>query len=207
MATLAELRNRVRDRYGILPTDTGLTDAVLTSMVNSALRQISLESDWPWLVASPNTIITAPGLGDYPLPENFLRVIDVSNPSDGYRLARVPIATIDTYTADRQSRPRWYAITGNTLALAPIPDQVYTLQVRYYQTENTLVAPTDTPRIPDAYDEGVVDMTAYYAFIAARQPEKAATAQSAYNAWLARIRDNVNRDQTPLRPYIRPGGI
>src|SRR5213595_114407 len=68
-ATATTLLARVRNRASVLANDTGLPNATLLDLINEALQDLSIESDWPWLqkiqtlTATPGSRSITPGVG------------------------------------------------------------------------------------------------------------------------------------------------
>ena len=46
---LSEIRSQVRERTGVGVDDPILTNTVITSLINSAIRRMTVKFDWPWL--------------------------------------------------------------------------------------------------------------------------------------------------------------
>jgi hypothetical protein len=199
----AQIRNLVRERYGLLAADAGLTDSVMNNLIDSGLRVLSLTYDWPWLETS-NSVVTTAGTGAYSLPSDFLRSQTVVDQATGEMLTRVPMPSV-WRRAVVQGRPDAYAIVGGSLVLAPTPDGVYTLNHRYYRQEPTLTSDASVPLVPDAYIDGLIHLVAAEAFRNARQMSRVEEAWAAWSRWLAVARDNINRSRAPLTVVVREG--
>jgi hypothetical protein len=200
---LSVIRTLIRNRYGILATDAGITDAVLTDAVNAALRAITLEADWPWLVTS-TTFTTMAGTTSYALPTTHLRTLSLVDVAIAEPLQRRQTVEIDRFQL-QQGRPYLYAISGSSLLLAPKPDGAYQIQHRFVRAEITLSAGTNSPLLPDPFIDGVVDYAAALAFLNARQDDRANAAMTQYVAWLRRTKDNIFLSRDPLTVRVRPG--
>ena len=199
----AEIIARVRDRAELDANSTLMTSAVLLRMVNQALEQISLEKDWPWLHAS-GPLVTVATARTAATPTGWIRTISLVEASTGEALTRRAARALDEIVAT--GKPYLYSVAGNTIAVAPIPDAVYSYTHRYVRFEPTLTdASTGVPLIPQVYGQGVVEWAAKLALLKTKQFEKAAQAQKDYQDWLKRVVDNVNQGQAPLRIEPRPG--
>lgn len=102
---------------------------------------------------------TVSGTATYPQPTNFAkdRSLRFTGTLTG-ELRSVGLRTIDR-SVPTSGMPYAYAIDGVNLHLYPTPDNVYTLELRFWLLPALLVADTDSPTIPDDY----ADMLIYWA--------------------------------------------
>lgn len=200
---LSVLRAKVRLRTNSVSTDTRLTDAVLLGTINDALRQVTLEQDWPWLLTE-ETITTVAADGSYPVPADYLRTFSIVDNTTGLALEPRSAIEMDQYQV-LTGTPSAYHSYGDAILLGPLPAQARTYRHRYVQIENVLATDADTALIPVEFSEGVVEWASRLAFTYIRDSAKAAEAEAGYYAWLSRIRDNMKRTKQPIRPRVRPG--
>src|SRR2546423_697971 len=73
-------------------------------------------------------------------------------------LVSVGLRTIDRSTV-QSGAPNYYAIDGGNLHLYPTPNNVFTLELRYWKLPADLVNDSDIPSIPAGYH----DLLWYYA--------------------------------------------
>lgn len=204
MATLDQLETRVRDRMAAHLSDTFLTDARVDAQINVALQQICSEHDWPWLQAEPPaTITTVAGTASYAVPADYLRTVALTSATTGETLSRRPLREIRRTI--NQGTPSVFTIYGNKVHLRAIPSGVFTITHDYIKIEPALANGSDVALIPDLYNEGVVEFSAYLLFRATREETKAQEALTAYKAWVARTQDNINQSLSTIRISVRPG--
>jgi len=201
---LAEIRTRVRDRAGLTTTDTLVTEAVLTRIINAGLNTLALEADWPWLRVKTD-LTTVAGQAEYDPPALWLRTISLTHSDTGEPLARRHVKVLDRIPATSTGRPFQYAVDGGKITLRYTPNGVLTLVHRYVKSEPTLVDADDTPLLPEAYGQGLIEWCAAKAYTMKKDVERTQEAKLDYAAWLKRARDNINQGREPLRVEVRPG--
>lgn len=199
---LTDLISRVRDRGSFSSADVGLTDTRITTAINAALKQIAAERDWPWLFAS-ETITTADGTATYTPHATWVRTDSIIDSLLGESLVQRQSEEIARYVS--RDRPVCYAVFGDQLLLGPTPDGVYSLIHRYVKKENTLTSGANTPLIPNAFDEGVVEWATMLCHAFARQDTEALSAEGRYKGWLHTVQDTVDRTRRPRRVQVRAG--
>src|SRR6185437_7958326 len=103
---------------------------------------------------------TVAGTSTYPQPANLGkdRSLHFTVTSQVGELTSVGLRTLDR-SVSVSGVPRLYALTGSNIQLYPVPDGVYTLELRYWAQPAQLVNDTDTPSIPADYH----DMLLYWA--------------------------------------------
>ena len=142
---LSDIRTEIRTRMGLSASDTNFTDAVLTSIINVALREVSTFEDWPWLEVS-TTVNTAASTETVSLAAAVRKVTSMRYQ---YR---------ELLFRPYRDRNLFYGVTGVPAAFSekagtwyiwPTPDAVYSLNYDYIRTEADLSGDTDEPLIPD----------------------------------------------------------
>lgn len=145
------------------------------------------------------------------LPSDFLGVKNVQLNTDPVtRLEYKPIGDLD-YARARLSTaqtPKYYAILGNTIEVAPVPDTTYQIEITYYSTIPSLSDSVATnwllTKHPDIYLFGSLLQAAPYLKDDERVPMWG-------NALQTSIED-INLEQervvsdTPLKMTIKPYG-
>jgi hypothetical protein len=205
---LSDFRLGVWDRLGVRTNDPAFPSPTVTRFVNAALREMSSEHAWPWLATS-ETISTVAGTDSYsPADVHWMAtnalVVMVSNVP--YPLARVERDVLDDdYDSVVQRQPEAFAVYADQLVVRPIPDAVYTLTHRYQRAEKVLASDSDTPYLPDAYADVVIDLALAITLGRSKEEPRAVAALGRYSAWLADMTKNSRRGSKPTRIRIRPG--
>ena len=203
MTTLSNFRTGVRDRLAVSDNDTFLTDTRLADFINQAIRQITLEHDWPWLQKT-TTIQTVAGVSEYDLPDDFLRMGSLVQVGSNRELEYQPVQQADRWISE--GNPLVFSIYGGKLLLKPTPNGELEFQLRYICYEPELVSGSDVALIPDYWDDGVLEFSVYLAARSIKRFDEAELALAAYREWLARGRDNTRQVKSPNRVVPRPGG-
>lgn len=202
-STLAVLQGLLVDRVAAGVADSSWTAAKQTQQINAAIRQVTLETDWPWLQAEA-TLTTAKDVPAYPVPANWLRTIRLTETLTGNRLHLTPIGQVDSSTST--GTPSRFAVWGNSLHLSPTPTEALAYKHRYTRTENTLSLSTDTPLIPVEFEEGVIEYASYLALRFLRESPRAQESMAGYKAWRDRAVDNMRQARGTMGVQHRPGG-
>lgn len=160
-------------------------DAILDSI--GAINQA--EYEWPFNAAQ-HTQVLAVGQEEYSWP-SFFKVVDWNtfqiqkNESLGVNNKRLEFIDRDVYFryqkdkdddagASGTSCPDYvFPAHGNGYGVSPSPDKAYTLQFKYYLNNVGLSAFDDQTRIPDSYDNVIIDGALYYMYMFRDNPESA----------------------------------
>jgi hypothetical protein len=190
---LSDIRTDVREAGNYSSSDGNVSDAVMTRVINRALRRISAEFDWPWLYAE-ETITTVAGTTDYNLPTRWAKTAWLSEENVGllrpatHKQSRRWIEQATRVTG----RPVYYTHEGaSQIRLFPAPDAVYSVDHGYYTYEAALSNDTDTPAIPDPYDDLVVWKSLEFLAIRRGEQELMQNARRMYQDQLRVVTDNV----------------
>ena len=179
MSTFLDLTNQLLRRLNEVeiaqadfPSVRGVQATAKDAIRNSIAKINQAEYEWPFN-AVEHTQILAVGQEDYSWPQYF-KVPDFNsfqlqpNSSLGTTATQLKFIDRDFYyknykdlddnaTAGR-GVPEYVAEGfGNGYTITPSPDQAYTIKFRYYQNHNDLVAYSDVTRIPDTYDNVIVE--------------------------------------------------
>ena len=143
---LSDIRTEIRTRMNVGTTDANISNSVLTTLINAALRHISVQYDWPWLEVEA-TANTVAGTETITLASNVRKVTHMYHEYHEllYRQFR--------------DRPLFYGLTGPPVAFSeqagvyyvwPTPNAVYTVSYGYIlDKEPALSADSDKPLVPD----------------------------------------------------------
>lgn len=207
-ATFTDLQTRLLHRISGYSGDVGLgpigAGSMLGEFVNSALKQVVLEADWPWLIGVQASTTVAQQT-TYSMPSDWLRTYSVVMTDVGDPLHVRTIGELDEVIYS--GRPRIYTIDQEQLVMKPIPDGNYPYEHRYVSIENLLVNGADTPKIPVQFDEGVIEYGAFLGLRHLRQEDRAKEAMAGYERWLKAARDNKLRTREHPRVRVRPGSM
>jgi len=164
--------NEVEIAQADFPSVRGVQATAKDAIRNSIAKINQAEYEWPFN-AVEHTQILAVGQEDYSWPQYF-KVPDFNSfqlqPSSSLGTTATQLKFIDrdfyyknykdlddNATAGR-GVPEYVAEGfGNGYTITPSPDQAYTIKFRYYQNHNDLVAYSDVTRIPDTYDNVIVE--------------------------------------------------
>lgn len=198
---LAGFRSAVNRRTGVMFSDAALNDAV-----NDALQQLSRERRWPWLLTSgSDTYIAAQTTTT--LPATFESMMSVRKGTSFYQ--PVTVDETDNYGAFLGGiATRVYSVFDLTLTCKPTPATGDVIAYRYKRLEATLSNDTDTPVLPTAYHQTVVDLAASYILERSGDFVQSERLNRRYEAALKRmIQSALGRVQGPHRVMLRPGRV
>jgi len=145
---LTDIRDKARDSAGIDSTDAMAADAVVTSMVNQAVRQVNSLRDWDWLYAS-ETINSVDGTSSYTPAADWRTTVRVTDDADGGKLLRISPDAAARYNQRVAVRPMFWYVEAGSLYLVPTPTSAKAYTHTYIKTETELSADSDEPAIPD----------------------------------------------------------
>jgi hypothetical protein len=164
--------NEVEIAQADFPSVRGVQATAKDAIKNSIAKINQAEYEWPFN-AVEHTQILAVNQEDYSWPQYF-KVPDFNSfqlqPSSSLGTTATQLKFIDrdfyyknykdlddNATAGR-GVPEYVAEGfGNGYTITPSPDQAYTIKFRYYQNHNDLIAYSDVTRIPDTYDNVIVE--------------------------------------------------
>ena len=180
MSTYLDLTNQLLRRLNEVeiaqadfPSVRGVQATAKDAVKNAIAKINQAEYEWPFN-AVQHTQLLAVGQEEYSWPQ-YLKVADFNsfqlqpNSSLGVQATQLKFIDRDTYyrnfkDLDDNAGAAGRAIPttvaegfGNGYAVTPSPDQAYTIKFRYYQTHNDLVAYGDLTRVPDTYDNVIIE--------------------------------------------------
>lgn len=158
MATLDELTEEVLSHQ----FSAAQYDAFIRSKLNEAEQKLCAEIDFR-IGFTYTAVECVAGYALYYLPSNFVRVYNVTiEQSDGtvVALKETPFTELDVLDRSATGQPERYLISGhegdNTIRLWPAPDSAWEVQVRYYGEPGGMVDGTDTPFVPERWQDLLV---------------------------------------------------
>lgn len=138
-----------------LRTGVGVSEDALYDVVNEALAKVSRVQDWPWLEQA-QAITALEDTDDYTLDLDARRIVSVT--VNGFETLPVAPVEMDAWDEEGISLRRIFAVEGGTtLSLRPTPTEDDPIVVRYIANEPRLTAATQTPLLPDAYSDVLID--------------------------------------------------
>lgn len=128
------------------------------------------------------TINTVAAQATVPLPADFVRLRKLSANNGGVvcSLDYMPPELMEQRWGSYSAQPIHYHISGDSLALAPIPNAVYALTLEYYSTIAGLTPTNLTNVVFSAYPEMYLHCCLIFAAIYARDQELLAAMEAEY---------------------------
>lgn len=158
MATLDDLTEEVLS-HQFSPAQY---DTYVRAQINRAEKVLAAEVDFRLLLAR-STLSIQPGYIDYFLQSNFQRIYNaVLAVGDGENvgLTQCQWKDLDLLDGTATGRPQRYAVgaqgADNTIRIWPVPDAAYTVRVRYFREPGTMVSGSDSPVIPERWQDLLV---------------------------------------------------
>lgn len=145
--TLADLRSEILN-HGF--DGTIFTSSVLNQYLNDALGEVSAKTQY-YGEEQQLVTTTVAGTARVNLPTGFTKIRTVRIPDQGMELGLWDLRDIDRTMSTTTGTPTAYALEGVTLRLYPVPNDAYTLDVRYWSTLSPLVSDSDSPTLPPRY--------------------------------------------------------
>jgi hypothetical protein len=181
---LLTMRAKLRTRLGVPDSDGLYTDAVCTSLINSANHYLESEAAWGWLETEA-TVTTIAATATYALPAGYRASIGVMHP-DGFPLDR---GTAEQHRLFRGASgvPHVWDVFGGFLRLAPTPSGILALTHAYIGAEAELSGDSDTPTCPSVWHDAIVEYAAYLGFRRWGAATEAGSALAAYQTWLEQM--------------------
>lgn len=153
--------------------DPRVTTAVIQGHINEALRKVSTERDWPWLLTSASLTLTT---GTAATPARFMSARRLV--IGGRRARFVPL---DEWLDTTRETPVW-TIIGTNVQLAPTPTAALTGTLYYYAAEADLASGSASPTMPAHLHDVIVHYATHLGALARQDDAKAADNLSLYDA-------------------------
>jgi hypothetical protein len=156
--TLQTIIAAVRERLD----DPTFDNVKITRWANWVIYDICSRTNFPFLENS-TTVSTIVSTQDYTLASiaaDLNKVKSVIDTTNERELTYVKPEELDSkykdMSNDTTGQPIYWTVYGDTLRVYPLPDDVYTLQVRYKANPTELTVASDTAIIPEVYSETVI---------------------------------------------------
>lgn len=192
---LGDIVTRVQRRI----RDTGYSTAEIKDFINDTQNDVFNEYRLPFMQATqPYTL--EPDVSDITngleLPANFVQAIDLTLTSSGKErlLEYKDVREIDGFYPDPDDTAvntagvpdQWY-IYGQIIKVFPVPDEAYTVSLRYYKKPTLLTADADVPEIPSEFEEVLVVGAAYRVMQVKDNYDQAGILQNKYDEVLQKL--------------------
>ncbi len=207
---LSQLQGSVYARMGLDANDGLIAPATINGFINESNHIIEQESDWPWLEVQETITMTA-GTATYTpggtaTPNLWLRTRFISNDFGEVVEWYSYESLLDRWRNTTTGKPIEWAMYGDTIHFAPVPDSAYAYTHYYQRMEPDLVNPLDTPIMPPTYHNAIIEYASYLGFRASRETDRANEAFQAYTDRLTRMKERAKRRvDLPGRVRVRPG--
>ena len=164
--------------------------------LNQALGYVAAQTDFRVLLDT-ETYVTVSGTAGYALPSDFSRAYNVEVlDSSGNALPLTPETLVgyDTKSSSATGQPQLYVIDGQTLRLWPVPDNQFTVRLRYYRTPATMDSAIDVPEIPATYHHLLVSYALWHCYERENDYNSAQYHKGRFDEDLAKCRGEVQYD-------------
>lgn len=217
-----ELTNRVLRRINEVemqdtdfPSARGV-HALAKDAVNAAIHRINqAEFTWPFNVSSGSQVMTV-GTAVYEWPFDYL-IADW----DSFYIAKDDLIEETGHVLHYINRELWlkrrremdeiarerpfYVFPGSgvNFGVSPVPDKEYTITYDYWLLPISLVLHTETPRIPSAFDEVIVQGALYHMYLWRDNVEQTQLADKMFKDNLKNMRTLlINKEDRVFGGYI-----
>lgn len=183
-----ELRVAVRNRLGLPETGSArLLEPQQNDNLNEAVRRLSLEKRWPWLLTS--VAMQWPSLADDPVPTDFIapRILLVTN---GGVDTEARYVDLQVFLQTPRTQP-WWTMVGRNARLAPTPTTTVNGTLFYYRAEPDLSTDTSEPLAPAYAHDAIVHYASHLGHLNLQNPSGAADELALYNQLVTLLDDRA----------------
>lgn len=193
--TAGDIVTRVQQRV----RDTGYSSTEIKGFINDTVNDVFNEYRLPFMETSQDYTLTA-NVSDITngngLPANYVQALDLMLTSSGREslLQYVDVRDIDARypdpddtTANPASVPtKWYFF-ADTIKVFPVPNEAFTVKLRYFKKPTELSSDDDVPEIPSEFRELLVVGAAYRVMQVKDNYDQAAILQNKYDEILQKL--------------------
>lgn len=197
---LVEIRTAVRERLGIDVNDAMAVNAVLTNIVNSAVRELNLMADWDWL-KHEHVFATVPNQMTYTPPADWRATVRVAASNGNPLELRSPTDIMRLRT--HVGIPKFYTVERGLLSLLPVPDLVENFHHTYIRTEPALVVDGNMPLCPGWMIDAIIVKAARKLCTRINNPGLLRQLQEEEALIMTGIRDEARRSRASMRVRAR----
>lgn len=201
--------------------DTGYSSTEIKSYINDTQNDVYNEYRLPFMqetqayTLTPNVSDITNGAG---LPTNYVQALDIvltTNGREKFLPYREVISTdinnpdADDTSVNHANVPEYWYFYDETIKVYPVPNEAYTLNLRYYKKPTELSSDSDVPEIPSEFQEILVVGAAYRVMQVKDNYDQAAILQNKYDEILQKLVMKYSQIQvgTPTIMRINRNGI
>ena len=180
-----QLRSALTSRLGIPSAGDSLLDSTtLNDIIGFALRDLSSEADWPWLLTTASLSFTG---ADATAPTTLVKARELAIGTQPQRARFVPLGEFMDAQASRVECV--WTIIGTTVRLTPTPSTAPTATLYFVRGEPTLANDSAEPLCPDAHHQIVLARASYHANTRRNRFEDAARDDNEYQLGVRKMKD------------------
>jgi hypothetical protein len=191
-----EIYPEVLHKLGLPSTDRRVSTDHVYKSINNALRKLSRDFDWPWLVTT-ETISLNSGDSTYTPPADWARTLWIASEQYGYEIRNAQRRSILRWGTS-QGYPKFFSVQGNVIKFAPGVNRDMDLQHAYIAKEGPLDDDSTEVTCPD----DMIDIVYLYAAIEEATRLKDATLRSTLVDELKDVRETTKRAARLSRPNL-----
>lgn len=178
-----QLRTAIETRLAIVSSGDGLlSTTALNDIIGFALRDISAEHDWPWLLTSDPLTFTD---NSAPVPTGYVKARELVMNSK--RAKYVPLA--EFLDLEAMGTECVWTDAGATIRITPTPSSTPTATLWYIRQEPALESDSSEPLLPDAHHQALVARAAYHANTRRGRMEEALRDDNEYQLSVRKMKD------------------
>lgn len=208
---LGDIVTKVQQRI----RDTGYSSTEIKNYINETQNDVFNEYKLPFMQATQAYTMAA-GTSDITngsgLPTNYVQAIDLTLTSSGYEsvLTFMDTSAVDAEypdpddtTVNPSGTPtRWYYF-ADTIKTFPVPDQAYTLSLRYQKKPTIITSDDAVPELPSEFEELLVVGAAYRVLQVKDNYDQAAILQNKFDEILQKLVVKYSRRQVGTPSIMR----
>lgn len=209
--TAGDIVTRVQQRI----RDTGYSSTEIKGFINDTVNDVFNEYRLPFMETSQTYTLTA-NVSDITngsgLPTNYVQALDLTLTSAGRErvLQYMDVRDIDNIypdpddtTAHPANQPtKWY-FYADTIKVYPVPNEAYTVSLRYFKKPTELSSDDDVPEIPSEFRELLVVGAAYRVMQVKDNYDQAAILQNKYDEILQKLVVKFSQPQVGTATRMR----
>lgn len=214
---LSDIVTKVQQRV----RDTGYSTTEIKNYINDTQNDVFNEYRLPFMQATQNYTLasnTADMTNGVGLPSNFVQAFSITLTSTGKEsnLLYMPTEQVDVMnpdptdtTAYPASIPtKWYEY-AETINLFPVPNEAYTVTMRYWKKPTLLSADADVPELPSEFEELLVVGASYRVMQVKDNYDQASILQNKYDEILQKlvVKYSVKQTGQPVRMRLNRYGL
>lgn len=195
--------------------DTAATTLIqIQNFINQVVRELVVSSIFVPKLEGSETITTAASTATYDLPSDFDRIYDILQKDTPSKLTFLTNDQFDNLkpnpggATSAGGKPLYYTIWGVSLtelrqiSFYPIPDDIYTIYLKYFKILADMTAATDLPAIPVRWHWLIVQ-GAYAKICEYNEDTVTGLAYQEYYRGVSKFMQDMEREVLDAAPAIR----